>query len=108
MQNCGYPFTELTGAGVALKLAQALIKEMIPLEEQEKCFGKYADLATLGTIADLGPLVGENRIIVKEAWNGWQKVTGMAAEPYLRCVELILKTQFHMNHIGFRLAPRIY
>jgi single-stranded-DNA-specific exonuclease len=107
MQNCGYPFTELTGAGVALKLAQALIKEMIPLEEQEKCFGKYADLATLGTIADLGPLVGENRIIVKEGLERMAESHWDGLRALLEVCGVDPKETIHTNHIGFRLAPRI-
>ena len=52
--DCPYPFKELAGVGVALKLAQALGAET----------EAYLDLAALGTIADVMPLVGENRTIV--------------------------------------------
>lgn len=107
MPNCGYPFTELTGAGVALKLAQALIKELIPVDEQEKCFGKYADLATLGTIADLGPLVGENRIIVKEGLERMPNSYWDGLKYLLEVCGIDPKETIHTNHIGFRLAPRI-
>lgn len=52
-----YPFKELCGAGVAGKIAQALIGK--------NAIKQYADLMALATVADLVPLVGENRAIVK-------------------------------------------
>jgi single-stranded-DNA-specific exonuclease len=57
-----YPFSELTGAGVALKLLQALLQG-IGKEEQ---LNGLMDLAALGTVADMAPLVGENRYLVKQ------------------------------------------
>ena len=61
--NCkmGYPFAYLSGAGVALKLVEAL-------SNRETAF-LYADLATVGTIADMMPLVDENRDLVKYGLN---------------------------------------
>jgi single-stranded-DNA-specific exonuclease len=57
-----YPFSELTGAGVALKLLQALLQG-IGKEEQ---LNGLMDLAALGTVADMAPLAGENRYLVKQ------------------------------------------
>jgi len=57
-----YPFTELTGAGVAFKLLQALYQS-VGREEQ---LVEMADLAALGTVADVSPLLGENRYLVKQ------------------------------------------
>ncbi|MFN3395226.1 MAG: single-stranded-DNA-specific exonuclease RecJ [Thermodesulfovibrionales bacterium] len=55
----------LSGAGVALKLVQALVIDReIPLSEDD--FRSLFDLATLGTVADVVPLIKENRIIIKE------------------------------------------
>jgi len=59
--DCAYPFKELAGVGVAYKLLEALSKKMnIPGFERQ-----YLDLVALGTVADVVPLLGENRIIVK-------------------------------------------
>ena len=55
--DCSYPFENLCGAGVALKLVQALSD----IEEAKN----YLDLAALATVADLVPLVDENRLIVQ-------------------------------------------
>ncbi len=57
-----YPFSELAGAGVAFKLVQALFYK----DNREKKLTKLLDLVALGTVADLVPLVGENRYLVKE------------------------------------------
>ncbi len=57
-----YPFSELAGAGVAFKLVQALFYK----DNREKKLTKLLDLVALGTVADLVPLIGENRYLVKE------------------------------------------
>ncbi|HSW10452.1 MAG TPA: single-stranded-DNA-specific exonuclease RecJ [Bacillota bacterium] len=56
-EGCDYPFKQLAGVGVALKLAQA----MLPGGEWEE----HLDLAAVGTIADAVPLLGENRLLVR-------------------------------------------
>lgn len=57
--NCPYPFKELSGAGIAFKLASALLEKMnLPFP------GDLLDLAALGTAADVVPLLDENRVIV--------------------------------------------
>lgn len=64
VKSCGYRFRELAGVGVAYKLCQALRKTKLL---------DALDLVTLGTIADVVPLTGENRVIVKEGLSGFQK-----------------------------------
>jgi len=60
--GCEYPFKELCGAGIAFKIAQAIIRsESLKLSERS-----LAKVAALGTIADIVPLVSENRAIVAE------------------------------------------
>jgi single-stranded-DNA-specific exonuclease len=60
--DSAYPFPELTGAGVAVKLLQALLQGIGKEEQLEGLF----DLVALGTVADMAPLSGENRYLVKE------------------------------------------
>jgi single-stranded-DNA-specific exonuclease len=58
-----YPFEELSGAGVAFRICEGLTKELnLPVAGYRRAF---LDLAALGTIADVMPLLGENRIIAK-------------------------------------------
>lgn len=103
----GYPFSELTGAGVALKLAHALIKSQLDKSEQEDFLSSLLDLATLGTVADLGPLIGENRLIVKRGlqvlantrWHGLKRIKQLAN---IREGDIMDPIK-----IGFQIAPRI-
>lgn len=60
-----YPFKELAGAGVAFKLVQALIKEIKKDGAQEGWEKWLLDLVALATVADMVPLLGENRTLVK-------------------------------------------
>lgn len=101
-----YPFTELTGAGVALKLAQALLmRRMNDDSERVEEITKLLDLACMGTIADLGELRGENRYIVKEGlrvlentrWPGLSRLKEFAG----------VKGKIDTHDIGFLLSPRI-
>lgn len=107
MPKSGYPFEELTGAGVAYKLATALIKEMLPIADQEAECRKFLDLATLGTVADLGPLVGENRMIVKEGLEQMKKSHWQGLNELQRICGIKEDEQVHTNHVSFRIAPRL-
>ncbi len=60
--DSNYPFSELTGAGVAIKLLQALFQGI----GKERQLDELLDLVAVGTIADMAPLSGENRYLVKE------------------------------------------
>ncbi|MBL8088509.1 MAG: single-stranded-DNA-specific exonuclease RecJ [Chthonomonas sp.] len=100
-----YPFTELSGAGVAFKLCAGLTVKMgLPLEGYYRA---YADLATLGTVADVMPLLGENRILVSYG------LTQLRCTKKVGLVALMngaLKNgagPVRSSDISFRLAPRL-
>lgn len=102
--DCFYPFSELCGAGVAIKLLSGLVKKLdIPFDLVYDLF----DLAALGTSADLVPMIDENRIIV---WHGLQ-VLQTSERPGLR--ELLNIAGVDLNHnisvgqVVFNVAPRI-
>ncbi len=105
--NSTYPFSELTGAGVALKLAHALIKKYLPEPEQNDYLNSLLDLAALGTIADLGPLRDENRLIVSKGldslantkWSGLKRIKELANIKEGDIIDTV--------KIGFQIAPRI-
>lgn len=61
-----YPFSGLSGAGVAFKLIQALGKTFFPPEEYKQYLQQSIDIAAIGTVADCMPLIDENRVIVSE------------------------------------------
>lgn len=105
--GCEYPFKGLTGAGVAYKLASALITDALSSEEREKYLYALLDLASLGTVADLGPLLDENRIIVKYGLQALQNTKWHGLNFLKTYAGIQPNTKLDINTIGFRLGPRI-
>lgn len=95
--DCTYPFKGLAGAGVAFKLAHAILGEP-PLE--------WADIASLGTIADLMPLEDENRVLVREGLERLKQTdkAGFRALCEVSGIELPNVTS---TSVAFGIAPRI-
>ncbi len=60
--DSAYPFADLSGVGVAFKLLQALYKSM----QKEEQLNQFIDLVALGTVADMMPIQGENRYLVRQ------------------------------------------
>ena len=92
-----YPFRRLCGAGVALKLTQALLGMEAVM--------RRIDLAALATVADIVPLIDENRIIVREGL----RLMADSHRPGLSALMAVSDVHPPVNagHVGFRLAPRI-
>ncbi len=101
-----YPDKELTGSGVAYKFACALAQKFLSAEEAEK-FKKHAlDLATLGTIADMGRLIGENRQLVHFGL----QVISLRRRPGLKkllAISGVKDIACTTETVGFRLGPRL-
>ncbi|MGN0941402.1 MAG: single-stranded-DNA-specific exonuclease RecJ [Selenomonadaceae bacterium] len=102
-KDCKYPFKDLCGAGVAFKLCQALSKQLYNEE-----YAYDLELAALGTIADLVPLLGENRKIVKAGL----KAINENPERILGLHELIDVSGLSgksvtSGQVGFVIAPRL-
>ena len=96
----GYPHKNLSGVGVAFKLAAALCGS------QEDVLSEYADMVCLGTVADVMPLQGENRVFVSRGLQSLRhtKRPGIAAlMAECGCAPETLSA----SSIGFMLAPRI-
>lgn len=94
----------LTGVGVAFKLVQALM-EAGPEDERPR---KYLDLVTLGTVADMGRIMGENRVLVKHGLEALS--TGASPRPgiaALKQVSGLNGKKITTGTVGFTLAPRI-
>jgi single-stranded-DNA-specific exonuclease len=114
--GCTYPYKDLCGAGVAFKLAQALL-ETAALDEsarqrlREKTLPSFLKLLAIATIADAVPLTGENRAIAAIGLAELRK----PAQPGLRALMDLAAIDYGPNNtraisasdIGFRLAPRI-
>lgn len=94
--DCTYPFKGLAGVGVAFKLAMALGAPNL---------WDLIDIVTLGTIADMVPLVEENRAIVREGL----AALGATRRPGLRALMEVagVREPVTATHVGFALGPRI-
>jgi single-stranded-DNA-specific exonuclease len=103
---CPYPFKELAGVGLAFKIAQALLlvnarTENLPLPITED---DLLDLVALGTVADLAPLLGENRLLVAR---GLQQLR-RTKRPGLRALLNFSGSKtIDTSTIGFALGPRL-
>ena len=100
--DSSYPFTELAGVGVALKLIQALFQSLGKKQELNRFF----DLVALGTVADIVPLLGENRYLVKQ---GLQTLNGT---PRLGIREMMTQAGLSTGtidpgRISWVIAPRL-
>ena len=101
--DCPYPDKNLAGVGVALKLVQALCQRT----DHTRWMPGFIKMAALGTVADVVPLQGENRVIAKLGLDQLSRgphTTGLRA--LLDSTGLLGQT-LTSYHVAFRLAPRI-
>ncbi len=106
--GCTYPFKELCGAGVALKLIQGLCIRRGLMEESGKQDGfmQYIDLVALATIADVVPLVGENRTIASYGLKAMKSTKNQGLAALIKVAGLGEKPITSYN-AAFGLAPRV-
>ncbi len=106
-----YPFGELCGAGVAFKLAWAICSR---LGEGRKASPKMREFlkdavafAAIGTIADVVPLVGENRALVRYGLATLKDHSSIGLRSLMGIAEIRNKESYTTDDIGFNIAPRI-
>ena len=99
--NCPYPDKNLAGVGVAYKLCQAIWQE-----RTGEVYQADLDIVALGTVADVVPLVGENRILVKAGLSKMQMQPNRGIEALIDVAGL-KDRKITAGHIGFTLAPRL-
>ena len=104
----GIPFSELCSVGLAFKLAHALVKrgrETGLPGAAEYDLRPLLDLVALGTVADIVPLTGENRILVSA---GLQRLNN-TQRPGLVALKRVARTPYPLGtyEVGFQLAPRL-
>jgi single-stranded-DNA-specific exonuclease len=102
LPNSKYPFSELAGVGVAFKLLQALFQSI----GKERQLNELIDLVAVGTVADVMPLLGENRYLVKE---GLKLIN---ASPRLGLREILIQSGLNIGsvdseNISWVIAPRL-
>jgi single-stranded-DNA-specific exonuclease len=101
--HSGYPFKELAGVGVALKLGQALLEAA---GQGSGLWRDYLDLVCLGTIADIVPIHGENRILVKHGLPAMAESRSPGIQALIE-VSGVKKDSVGTREVGFALAPRL-
>lgn len=101
--DCAYPFKNLSGVGVAFKICQAFAKLK---NGADFWWDDLTELAALGTIADIVPLIGENREIVRRGLKA-MAVTKLIGLEALIKISGCQKEHITSENIGFMLAPRL-
>ncbi len=99
-EDCSYPYKMLCGGGVAYKLSQ-LMSDLAGFDNREK----YLDLAAVATIADVMPLTGENRIIVRLGLERLMRTENLGMQTLIAACGL--EGRISVYHVGFVIGPTI-
>jgi len=102
LASSGYPDRDLAGIGVVFKLIQALLEE----DKKSNVVPHYLKLVSIGTIADVARLKGENRIMVKYGLSALENVSNIGLKSLLESCGLKGK-KITVGDVGFRMGPRI-
>lgn len=104
--GCEYPGKALCGAGVAFKLAQALMEKRLASRDQAPLLKSFLKIVAIATVADAVPLTGENRVFAKLGLDALRS----AVNPGLRALLEVAQLGGHpltSAEVAFRIAPRI-
>jgi single-stranded-DNA-specific exonuclease len=106
--DCTYPEKNLCGAGVALKLIDALTSRLgWEPSRRERLLDSLLKLVAIATVADVVPLTGENRVIVKRGLEGLRQVTNPGLRALLDVSGFNAGESPNAGQVAFRVAPRI-
>jgi len=103
-EDCGYPNKSLSGTGVAFKLAQLLTRRRGGSDDE---LWPDLDLVGLASVADLVPLDGENRILVRYGLRALERTTRPGLRALARRTGLEAGKPIESGQVGFQLAPPI-
>jgi len=101
--GCDYPCKSLCGAGVAFKIAQALLEET----GRARLLPSFLKVVAIATIADAVPLIGENRVFAKLGLDGLRKPVNAGLRALLANCQLDGSRPLTAGDIAFRVAPRL-
>jgi single-stranded-DNA-specific exonuclease len=106
--ECAYPCKHLCGAGVAFKLAQALLEAADATRAREKLLPSFLKMLVIATVADAVPLLGENRMIASLGIAGLRHPVNAGLRALFDVAQLDpSRRPLTAGDIGFRLGPRI-
>ena len=104
--DCGYGFKGLAAVGVAFKAVQALSDSLIDASERRSYLNSLLDLVALGTVADIAPMLGENRLLTRRG----MQILDRTQRPGLQALKAVAGADSRpvdTTAIGFFLGPRI-
>ncbi len=105
--DCAYPNPNLCGAGVAFKLAHAILTGAgWPQAKLYRVVESFLKLVAIATVADIVPLTGENRVIVKHGLEGLRDVRNPGLRALLKAAGFAGRVP-DAGEVGFRIAPAI-
>jgi single-stranded-DNA-specific exonuclease len=104
--GCEYPFKELAGVGVAFKLCCELIRRLTPANAKKMSVDSLLKIAAIGTVADVAPLIGENRTITSLGLAGLADVRNPGLRALLKRLGLAGRPLRAVD-VGFKIGPRI-
>jgi single-stranded-DNA-specific exonuclease len=110
--DCTYPEKNLCGAGVAFKLMDALLGDFAArlgwtAAKRERLLDSFLKLVAIATVADVVPLTGENRVVVKRGLAGLDRVRNPGLRALLDVSGFPAGTAPSAGDVAFRVAPRI-
>jgi len=106
--DCPYPEKNLCGAGVAFKLAQALLPSLDwPADKRRRVAESLLKIVAIATVADVVPLTGENRVMVKHGLAGLDKVRNPGLRALLEVAGFPHGVAPNARQVAFQIAPRL-
>ena len=105
--GCGYPCKALCGAGVAFKLAQALMEKRLTGKDQSRLLMSFMKVVAIATIADAVPLTGENRVFTKLGLDALRRAVNPGLKALLEMAQIPATRPPTSGEIAFRIAPRL-
>jgi single-stranded-DNA-specific exonuclease len=105
--GCDYPYKQLCGAGVAFKVAQALMQRRLPEKDQTRLLLSFMKVVAIATIADAVPLTGENRVFARLGLDALRRAVNPGLKALLEVAQISNQRPPSSSEVAFRIAPRI-
>jgi single-stranded-DNA-specific exonuclease len=105
--GCEYPYKQLCGAGVAFKVAQALMQRRLDAKDHARMLQSFLKVVAIATIADAVPLTGENRVFAKLGLDALRRAVNPGLKALLEVAQISAKRPPTSTEVAFRIAPRI-
>ncbi len=105
--GCAYPYKQLCGAGVAFKVAQALMQRRLDEKDHTRMLRSFMKVVAIATIADAVPLTGENRVFAKLGLEELRRAVNPGLKALFEVAQISSKRPPDSTEVAFRIAPRI-